>query len=272
MVPVAIWFTLVALLLLGLAGCGGDEPTPTATAVVPGGSQATSAPVGAATPGTLRTAGDLADRIAAAWGTVRTYRSTFTAITAPGSASASSPVLGTPANEAPSLEIVDEVVLPDRKHRTIREAGALSGEFVGIGGRVFLRGPIAQAIGRPNLDPGRWIEIDPAAVNPASPISGLIADLAAPAEPPYAALPAETRALPISPLGSVEVEGQTCAAYDAVDTTDTGERIEVTIALGPDDLPCLLETRAGGTVNRTVFSAYNAPLTIEPPVVATPNG
>ncbi|MDP9368753.1 MAG: hypothetical protein M3Q03_10845, partial [Chloroflexota bacterium] len=179
---------------------------------------------------------------------------------------------GTPVGGAPALEIVDEIILPDRKHRTIREGGSVTGEFVGIGGRVFLRGSIAQVVVRPDLDPATWVEVDPTAVDPVSRVSGLIADLAAPVEPPYAALPAETRALPITPLGPMDVEGRTCEAFGAVDTTATGERIEYTIALGPDDLPCLVETRAGGTVNRTVFVAYNAPLTIEPPPVATPIG
>lgn len=263
---------MMATLLLGLTTCGGNDPEPTATAVVPVQPQVTAAPAGPSTPGTLTTAGDLTDRIAAAWGSVQSYRSTFTALAAPGPVAAASPALATPLAGVPALGIVDEIILPDRKHRTIQEAGALSGEFIGVGGRVFLRGPIAQVVVRPDLDPETWVEVDPAAVDPSSRVSGLIADLATPVQPPYADLSTETRALPVTPLGPIDVEEQRCTAYGAVDTTATGERIEFTIALNPDDLPCLVETRAGGTVNRTVFTAYNLPLTIEPPPVATPIG
>jgi hypothetical protein len=63
----------------------------------------------------------------------------------------------------------------------------------------------------------------------------------------------------------VVVNGRACAAYVIADTTMTGERIEVTIALGVDDLPCSITTRAGSTEIVTVYE-YNVPLEIAAPL------
>jgi hypothetical protein len=101
----ARWFAMAALLLLTAAACGKTTPkTPTAappTATVAGATQpatsaatqsiastatATSADVASPRAGASPVAGEptvgqLADRIAAAWGSVRTYRATTVSTT-----------------------------------------------------------------------------------------------------------------------------------------------------------------------------------------------
>jgi hypothetical protein len=208
------------------------------------------------------TVGDLADRMAAAWSGVKTYRTVFTTSAHAGGTpnAGASPV----ASPVVGLEVIDEVVVPDRKHRIYKQGGTSSSEFIAVDGKVYARGPLAAGLKPATPSSGDWVVVDPAAVNQTTPLGQLVTTLAAPAVPPYSDLSESRRNRTATPLGDVGVAGRTCTAYGIVDTTATGEPIDVILALGPDDLPCSIETRAGGTDNITVFT-FNLPLTINAP-------
>jgi len=251
---IAILATLAATLLLSACGNDGTPPS-TPTPETSPTSVASPAPSG--TP----TVGDIADRIAAAWANVQSYRSVFTttARQAPG----------TPGASPATVEVIDEVVPPDRKRRLSLADGAVVSEIISIAGRVYARGQEVPGLATPPADPDTWVRIDPAALDSESPIGRLYAGMAAEAAPPYSALSREQRMHDAVLIGEVEIEGRTCQRYRTADTTMTGERIEIVISLGDDDLPCAIETIAGGTVSRSTFT-YNIPLTIEEPTAATP--
>ena len=238
----------------GLAPAASSGPLPVAS---PG-------PLGSPAPGTPRTVGELADRVAAAWASVRSYR----IVSSDGLPAVATPALVSPAASPGAgpggFVVTEEVVLPDRRHQTIVDGGVVSAEFLAVGGRIFLRGGFAQAV-MPGLAPDAWIELDPVQIDPASRIYLPVQGLLQPIRAPYANLSEDVRMRDLSPLGPVTVEGRTCDAYAVVNTTQTGERIDVTVAIGPDGLPCLEETRAGGIVNRTVYGAYNEPFAIDIP-------
>ena len=73
-------------------------------------------------------------------------------------------------------------------------------------------------------------------------------------------------------LGNVDFDGRTCHVYGAADTVaDTGMRIDYTIALDQQDLPCFIETGTGGvTQGRDEFTGINSSILIESPQAATP--
>jgi hypothetical protein len=245
----AAWFACL-LLAISVSACGSDsksKPTPSATS------------------NTGPTVGELADRIAAAWPSVSTYRTVSRGQSGivPGTAAA-----GTP-NGSQSIEVVTEVVLPDRKHQVSTSNGAVQEEFVKVGSTVYVRGPMTGGItATPVADD--WRVVDAATISPESTPAPQIASLLAPIQPPYAGLSPDERDRDAKPLGAITVENRSCQAYQIVDTTETGERIDVTLAIGSDNLPCSIETQVGGTDYLTTF-IYNIPLTITPPVeFATP--
>ena len=138
-----------------------------------------------------------------------------------------------------------------------------------MGGRVYVRGELAAEL-RPGVAADTWVEVDPATLSPATELGQALLGLTAPITSPTAAIPPNLRPQELRPLGSVGGAGRTCQAYGAAATTETGGRIDLTIAVGPDDLPCFVETRSGGVVGRFTYEAFNEPLTIEPPANAVP--
>jgi hypothetical protein len=239
---------------LWLVACGGNDPAPEPQ------PQPTATPSGP-------TVGELADRIANAWANVETYRAVFTTEGGrrkEGGNGNASPTVSRLPSSASSIQTVTEVIVPDRKRHVVRADGEVQTEFVVVDGRVYARGVQAPAL--PNATPaaGGWVVVDPATVEAGSPAGAMIADLARPAGPPYAGLSGAERGRTATPIGEENAGGRVCVAYRIADTTQTGERIEVTLALGPDDLPCFIETRAGGTINITTF-VYNVGLAIEAP-------
>jgi hypothetical protein len=254
-------------LLGGLAACGDEENTATPTAAMTA-TVVPTAPSGDATPRTGGlTVGSLADRIGVAWSSVSTYRAVTTT---------NAHDLGTPRTDAspvPAVSITDwtdEVVLPDRKRRIATANGVTQYELIAVGGKVYARGPAVPGLDASRPDPDAWVEIDTATLPGSSDVAEGYADFAAPVPAPYSGLSAEERGRDAMLIGETSVEGRTCLAYGLADTTNTGERIEVVLSLGSDDLPCSIETRAGGLTTTTAFT-YNLPIAIEAPAAATPS-
>lgn len=264
---------LVAVALL--VGCGGDDdetPTatpsaPTATAaattiatVITTGSPEVGSSTAVASPRANPTAGELADRIGAAWSNVTTYRTvTVTLPTDSG---------GTPTTIS-DIVTVAEVIVPSTKRWLNQTDGVTQYEFIAIDGRLFGRGPSVSATTDQGTNQSTWFEIDPTTVDSNSVFASLYEQLLSPVTAPYSSLSDEERAREAVPIGSRTIDGQPCAAYRLADTTQTGERIEIILAMSPDDLPCVIETRVGGLQTIATYS-YNLPLTITAPIDATP--
>jgi len=283
-VPSAI---TVVVLLAVLAGCGPmPETTPTITTGI-------TPPVEerAATPGTPASAeltlGDLAERVDVAWPTVRSYRITFT-----GSTSAMPTGLGTPiarplatpgaspeanpgatpvARPRDTFVSIREVILPDRQRQEVRGLGADDHEAIVIGDRLYVRGPVVEQIA-PGTPDDVWILVDPSTLPEGSLLSRLLGGLPEIPAAPLASLPERLLPQVIREMGTVELDGRECRAYGAADTVPaTGMRIDYTIAVDDRDIPCFIETGAGGvTLGRAEYTEIDGSITIEPPPAATP--
>ncbi len=250
----AAWLACLSL-GIALAACGSDDKpnaTPTSPPTAPSAEQ--SGP----------TVGSLADQIAAAWSSVTSYRTVSGGQGGIGQASAPA---GTPTG-ASIIEVTTDIVMPDRKHQVTTMNGTVQEEYLVVDGKLYSRG--SEVISMPSTPvAGGWNEVDITAVDPQSPASQLVAALMAPVQPLYAGLSDDERERNAKPLGTIIVNNQSCQAYQIVDTTQTGERIDITLAIGSDNLPCSIETKAGGTDYLTTFT-FNIPLTINAPG-ATPS-
>lgn len=258
-------------------------PETTPMAVPP----ATSATVdGTATPATPAppesaelTLGDLAARVDAAWPAVTSYRVTFTgakvsAPTGPGTPAArpeATPGATPMARARETFVSAREVVLPDRQRQEVTGLGADDHEAIAIADQLFVRGPVVERIA-PGTAPGDWIEIDPSTLPEGALLSQLLGGLPATPGAPLASLPERLWPQVVRDLGTVAHDGRECRVYGAADTVAaTGMRVDYTIAIDERDIPCFIETGAGGvTQGRDEYSDVDAPFIIEPPDSATP--
>ncbi len=296
------------VLALGvLAGCGQVPPVPTPTVPAgPGGGDAAGIPgdatinqgipnVTAEARPPKTTLGDLAGRMDAAWSGVRSFRMVHTgpeaampltrepaaappASTPQAGAAATpgaTPVAATPvAGAAGPRQSILDVAAPDRVRQVISGTGDTDHEAMVLGDEVYLRGPFTASI-VPGTPPDAWIVLPADAVRAAasdehSPVA-MLAALLMPPPSPLATLPPNL--LPQEPrdLGAVEVDGRACRAWGAANTTRTGERLDITIAIDGDGLPCSIETRKGTEVQGLiVWEAFGEEIAIEAPAAATP--
>jgi hypothetical protein len=288
-----------ALVALGvLIGCGPmPETTPTSTTtsatMAPGGGAATVAPgeataiasssAATAVSGTPETGsltfGDLADRVGAAWPGVRSYRVTFTGSALSGPTGAGTPVArpaatpgATPmARPRNTYTTVRDVQLPDRQRQTVTGLGADDHEAISIGNTLFVRGPMVERIA-PGAPTSTWVELDPSQLPEGAMLVQLLGGLPALPGPPLATLPERLRAQDVRELDPVEFDGRDCQVFAAADTVPaTGMRVDYTIAIDENDIPCFVETGAGGVAQgRDEYSDINAEMDIAPPAAATP--
>lgn len=244
----------------------GDPPRASAVPPNPGASLAA---------GTPATVGDLAALVEAAWTGVTSYRATSSNSGSGGvlTDSLASPISASPsAGASPEVipaggaVVTDEVVMPDLRHQIVREAGTQS-EFIAANGLVYVRGAYARVYVDPTADPRTWRALDPTRLPPDSPVAIFVERFAGPEAftSPFANLQPSTRELPLTPLDVTTVDGRTCQSYRVVQTTQTGERVDITLAIDERNLPCYQETAAGGIVNRTTYGDFNADISIKPP-------
>jgi hypothetical protein len=212
-------------------------------------------------PGEL-TVGQLADRIAVAWKGVKTYRTTFQTIP-PSDASPIASPIASPVAVPPAFTAVDEVVLPDRRHYAQLSDGRPVMELILADGVVYARGVVVPGA-TPTAETLPWVTLDPAKLDAGSLYRTLFDRMTAPITPPYSGLSTAERERIARPAGAITVGDRTCQAYRIADTTMTGERIEVVLAIGADDLPCSIETRVASSDSITTFE-YNLPITIAAP-------
>jgi hypothetical protein len=240
--------SLVALGLLAIVGVAGSvfaQSTPD-TGTPPADSESTTSAT--LRPGEI-TAGQIADRIAAAWPAVTSYRIVTTVVSSDGTPSPS------PVAELPAAS-EQEVVLPDTKRLVVREGG-ITTEIVLAGGVLSKR--VTSADG--TLGP--WETIDPAAVDENDPFALTYETILAPAQPPYSGLSDRQRDRIGTMVGVTEINGRTCTGYLFPEVTETGERFEVFIFLDESDLLCRIETHTLSVSQADFY--FNEPITIATP-------
>lgn len=282
-------------ILLALSACGNDEDDTEATAAAtlaaatltpvsivssdpPQISPVAGSPGAVAPSGTPATVGELALLVDDAWSSVTSYRATTTnagsgGLIAEGLASpaVSAPVarIASPVASPDAFMATDEVVMPDLRRQLVREAGAQS-EFVAANGLVYTRGAYNRVYINPTLDPAAWVRLDPSSIPSNTPLAIFVERFAGPEafNSPFANLQSSTREAPLTPFDTSTVDGRTCQSYRVVQTTQTGERVDVTLAIDETNLPCYEETAAGGIVNRTTYNDFNAGIVVETPANA----
>jgi hypothetical protein len=277
----------VVILFAMLVGCGSMPET--APTTPPETTPSIEEPV--ATPGTPAstelTLGELAERVNAAWPTVRSYRITFTGSTVsmptglgtpiarPMATPAATPIAtpgATPvARPRGTFVSIREVVLPDRQRQDVRGLGEQDHEAIAIADRLYVRGPAVEQIA-PGTPDDIWIAIDPLSLPERSMLSRLLGGLPEIPAAPLASLPERLLPQVIREMGVVEHDGRQCRVFGAADTVPaTGMRVDYTIAVDDRDIPCFIETGTGEvTQGRAEYTAIDGAFTIEPPVAATP--
>jgi hypothetical protein len=241
----------IAALTLVLVGCGTDlDKSPT---------EAPTATTDAATP-TVLTVGHLADRIAAAWETIDRYR----AVTTTTGSDRGSPTAATPISET-----IEEVIMPNQRHQVVSINGVEQSEIVAAGGNIYGRGVSLPGIQQPNRDPEVWITINGNVLGPNNEFSGFYQSLLLPVQPPYAGLDETDRSRPVQTLGVVDINGRSCQQYGMVDTTLSGARVDILVALEASGQVCSIETRSGSSVTATIYT-YDQPAEIVLPASPVP--
>lgn len=230
-------FRLAACAVLtsvAIAGCGVDlDSDPTATAAP---TEVTFGPDDVAV-------GELLNRSQDAWDSVEGWSSESRTEQVDASGSGGG-----------STITIEEVLLPaTRRVLSTTEETVVSEEMV-VGGQIYLRGTLVPAAIDPDIAADTWITFSPDAVPPDLPLAQRVQYLMAAPEFPFTDVTTETRSLPASPSGDIDIDGRACAVYEFVTAGDVAIGITYRIAFDTDWLPCQLTLEGGGIVETTTWS------------------
>jgi len=282
--PVSLMVVLLAS--LALAACGVDDEddptavpatvavqaeTPAAVATAPpqasavAASDTPAAPAAAGTPNPLaNTVGRLAEGIAAVWPET-SYRRVQVSTAAEGETA-------TPAAALASLTITDDVLYPGSVHRTIVDGnGATSAEFILIDERLFARGDLVPSLFASGTASDAWIEISGPLLTPGTVGSNILTQLRALFSPRYSDISTEQQAQEALLTAETDVDGRDCFVFQTAETTQTGERLEVGIALEATGRLCSVTTSGGGLDTVETFT-FDAPVTVAIPETVAVTG
>lgn len=236
--------------LLILAGCtsGNDDPEPTP-------SDATVTPPPTLAPGQVAV-GSIIDQAASAWPAIDSARITYV----------SGPT-GTAIEQSPNRTI-EEVIPPASRRVVTVTGGSVTDEQLIVDGRIFMRGSFVASAVAPGVSPAAWVTIDPTQVTDYTPVGQRVAYLTAPISAPFGSVSPETRALPATSAGSVQLDGRTCNVWTFGATSPDGIAYE--LAIDASGLPCRLTQTAGGYANITLYEINPPDVRILSPEVATP--
>ncbi|MCC6703544.1 MAG: hypothetical protein IT334_01630 [Thermomicrobiales bacterium] len=234
---------MLAIVLLTACVGGSSPATPTPEPV------STTAPTPTLAEGTI-TVGMLADRIAAAWGSVETIRQERTVPIESGTPVASPEAI-------PSTRYITEIDANGNRRFTFEIGGMVMGELVAMAGDLWARGiwPIPlDATGEETA--GGWLPVTPEAAS-ADPVAAqIVTGMLAPYPPILGGLSTAERQRAVEDLGPRTIDGRVCHAYRIPSTTSTGQPFDVILSLDERDLPCALESIAFGesTVDTYTFN------------------
>lgn len=141
----------------------------------------------------------------------------------------------------------------------------LVSEEISTGGNVYMRGSLVSSSIYPDVDDSTWISFTADQVPPESALEQRVAYLTSPAAFPFATVTPETRALPASPAGEVQIGDRVCKVYQFTTAQLEGEGIEHRIAFDHADRPCQLVREGGGVIETTVWTYPESPEPITQP-------
>ena len=267
-----------AFVTLGVLAACGPMPDATPTTTTAPATAEADVDEAVSTPaspdlGSL-TFGDLADRVEAAWPEVESYRVTFTGTALSGTPvarAAATPGATPVARPRETYTTIRDIVLPDKQRQIVTGLGADDHEAIAIGNALYVRGPVVERIA-PGTPESVWIELDPTALPEGALLLHLLGGLPELPGAPLAMLPDRLREQEVREVETVQHDGRNCQVYAAADTVPaTGMRVDYAIAIDENDIPCFIETGAGGlTQGRDEYTNINAEADIDPPAVATP--
>ena len=243
-------FLLIGAIMLGACSLeGGTAPEPTATSVAISFGPNDKA------------VGTLIDESQAAWDEVERWTSE-TRIESPSDGSSIA---------EPSVT-TEEVVLPNNRHILNMSGENVVSEETIINGMIYMRGPLVSSSIYPDVDEETWISFSPEQVPPETALAQRVSYLTSPPEFPFATVTEETRALPASPAGEIQVNGDPCHVFTftSAGSGPDGESIDYRIAFGDADRPCQLVREAGGIVETTTWTYDDGEIAIHPPDNAIP--
>ncbi|HYH11072.1 MAG TPA: hypothetical protein VD789_01865 [Thermomicrobiales bacterium] len=239
------WLSLAIAITVLLAGCTLDDdtdPDPTAapTAVTFGPDDVA--------------VGTLLEESSAAWDGVDAW-TVETRIESPGSGS---------GNAATSVSTERVAASGERQVRNMTGENLVSEEIF-VGGRIYMRGTLVSSSIYPEVDDKTWISFTSDQVPPDTALDQRVTYLTTPAAFPFATVTAETRALPASPAGEVQLGDRVCTVYQFTTSEIEGEGIEHRIAFDAEKRPCQLVREGGGVIETTVWTYSEVPEPITPP-------
>ena len=166
----------------------------------------------------------------------------------------------------------EEVVLPNNRHILNMNGENVVSEETIVNGMIYVRGPLVSSSIFPGVDAETWISFSPNQVPPETALAQRASYLTSPPEFPFATVTEETRALPASPAGEIQVNGDTCHVFTftSAGSGSDGESIEYRIAFDDADRPCQLVREAGGIVETTTWTYDDGEIAIRPPENARP--
>lgn len=242
---------VLAIVLLTACVGGSSPATPTPEPV------STAVPTPTLAAGTI-TVGMLADRIAAAWGSVETIRQERT-IPIDDATPVASP-------EAISFtRYVTEIDANGNRRFTFEVGGMVMGELVAIAGDLWARGiwPIPMdATGEETAD--GWLPVTPEAASTDPVAAQIVTGMLAPYPPMLSGLSTAERQRVVEDLGPRTIDGRVCHAYRIPSTTNTGQPFDVIVSLDERDLPCSYEQIAFGETTVDTYT-FNTDIVITKP-------
>lgn len=235
---------------LALTGCSVDlerDPTPT---VAP--TEITFGPNDVAV-------GTLLDRSAEAWSSVEGWSTESRVEQLDASESAVGANITT-----------EEVLLPSTRRVLNTTEKTIVSEEIAIDGMIYMRGTLVPASIYPDVDANTWIVFSPDIVPTDTPLAQRVRYLTADPGFPFSNVTAETRALPASPVGDIQVDGRNCSVYEFVTYNESSTGITYRLAFDADWLPCRLTLEGGGVVETTTWSFDTSQISIMAPDDAVP--
>lgn len=235
---------------LTMTGCGLDlDPDPTPTAAP---TEITFGPDDIAV-------GELLDRSEEAWEEVDGWSSETRAEQPDASESGGAAAVTT-----------EEVLLSGTRRVLSANEETIVSEEIVIGGLVYMRGTLITASIYPDVDPDTWIMFSPEAVPADTPLAQRVLYLTAAPDFPFGDVTAETRALPASPVGDVQIDGRDCSVHEFTASAQSSGGITYRIAFDATWLPCQLILEGGGIIETTTWSLGSSAIEIVTPEDAVP--
>jgi len=203
--------------------------------------------------------GELLDRSRAAWSTLDGWTS-----------EARTEQLDASESGSGSTVTVEQVLLPSTRRVVSSTDDTVVSEELAIDGTIYMRGSLVTSSIYPAVGPDTWISFSPEVAPAGTPLAQRVRYLTGEPAFPFSSVTAETRALPASPVGEIQIDGRGCSVYQFVTGSETSAGITYRVAFDDDWLPCQLVAEGGGIVETTTWEYDVSTLSITAPEEAVP--